>query len=112
MGARLHLPGQPLGTAIRARWPHPELFLEYPRGLGMDLARFDHPILLPKSRAFADCRVTLSIRTAIADLGLARVDLVHAGTDTYPLAERVRALAVRDLFRALPRRGRAQEPGS
>ncbi|MCC7536454.1 MAG: iron-containing redox enzyme family protein [Deltaproteobacteria bacterium] len=37
---------------IRAGRPHPELFLEYPRGLGMDLSRFDNPILLPQSRAF------------------------------------------------------------
>jgi pyrroloquinoline-quinone synthase len=27
--------------------PHPELFLEYPRGLGMDLARFEAVTLLP-----------------------------------------------------------------
>ena len=27
--------------------PHPELFLEYPRGLGMDMSRFDHIQLLP-----------------------------------------------------------------
>jgi pyrroloquinoline quinone (PQQ) biosynthesis protein C len=27
--------------------PHPELFLEYPRGLGMDLARFERVELLP-----------------------------------------------------------------
>src|SRR5687767_8920392 len=27
--------------------PHAELFLEYPRGLGMDLSRFDHVELLP-----------------------------------------------------------------
>lgn len=27
--------------------PHPELFLEYPRGLGMDMARFEHVTLLP-----------------------------------------------------------------
>jgi pyrroloquinoline-quinone synthase len=27
--------------------PHPELFLEYPRGLGMDLSRFDRIELLP-----------------------------------------------------------------
>jgi pyrroloquinoline quinone (PQQ) biosynthesis protein C len=32
--------------------PHPELFLEYPRGLGMDLARFDRIELLPAARAF------------------------------------------------------------
>jgi pyrroloquinoline-quinone synthase len=34
--------------------PHPELFLEYPRGLGMDLSRFDNITLLPKARAFRD----------------------------------------------------------
>jgi len=32
--------------------PHPELFLEYPRGLGMDLARFDCVQLLPAAARF------------------------------------------------------------
>jgi len=32
--------------------PHPELFLEYPRGLGMDLARFDDVTLLAGARAY------------------------------------------------------------
>jgi len=34
--------------------PHPELFLEYPRGLGMDLARFDAIELLAGARAYRD----------------------------------------------------------
>jgi pyrroloquinoline-quinone synthase len=34
--------------------PHPELFLEYPRGLGMDLKRFENITLLPKAREFRD----------------------------------------------------------
>ena len=34
--------------------PHPELFLEYPRGLGMSLARFGAVELLPAARAFRD----------------------------------------------------------
>ncbi len=34
--------------------PHPELFLEYPRGLGMDLARFEAVELLPAARAYRD----------------------------------------------------------
>ncbi len=34
--------------------PHPELFLEYPRGLGMDLARFEAVGLLPATAAFRD----------------------------------------------------------
>ncbi len=34
--------------------PHPELFLEYPRGLGMDLGRFESVTLLPAARAYRD----------------------------------------------------------
>jgi pyrroloquinoline-quinone synthase len=32
--------------------PHPELFLEYPRGLGMDMARFERVELLPAARIY------------------------------------------------------------
>jgi len=32
--------------------PHPELFLEYPRGLGMDMARFERIELQPAARAY------------------------------------------------------------
>jgi hypothetical protein len=32
--------------------PHPELFLEYPRGLGMDMSRFEHIELMPAARAY------------------------------------------------------------
>jgi pyrroloquinoline quinone (PQQ) biosynthesis protein C len=39
------------GKLSRGR-PHAELFLEYPRGLGMDLGRFEHPELLPRSAAY------------------------------------------------------------
>ena len=34
--------------------PHPELFLEYPRGLGMDLSRFEEVELVPDARAYRD----------------------------------------------------------
>jgi pyrroloquinoline-quinone synthase len=37
---------------IAAGRPHPELFLEYPRGLGMDLERFKNIELLPAARAY------------------------------------------------------------
>jgi pyrroloquinoline-quinone synthase len=37
---------------IAARRPHPELFLEYPRGLGMDLQRYDALELLPKAQLY------------------------------------------------------------
>jgi hypothetical protein len=32
--------------------PHPELFLEYPRGLGMDLRRFENVELLPAAKSY------------------------------------------------------------
>jgi hypothetical protein len=32
--------------------PHPELFLEYPRGLGMELSRFDAVVLLPAAARY------------------------------------------------------------
>ncbi len=32
--------------------PHPELFLEYPRGLGMDMARFERVELLPAAARY------------------------------------------------------------
>lgn len=37
---------------LAAGRPHPELFLEYPRGLGFDLARFDHVVLLPGAKRY------------------------------------------------------------
>ncbi len=37
---------------LAAGRPHPELFLEYPRGLGMDLGRFEEVRLLPKTAAY------------------------------------------------------------
>jgi pyrroloquinoline-quinone synthase len=35
-----------------AKRPHPELFLEYPRGLGMDVSRFSRVELLPAAAAY------------------------------------------------------------
>jgi hypothetical protein len=45
---------------IVAGRPHPDLFLEYPKGLGMDLARFARIELGPAARAF---RATLDLHT-------------------------------------------------
>ena len=39
---------------LHAGRPHPELFLEYPRGLSMDLSRFENVALLPGARAYRD----------------------------------------------------------
>lgn len=35
-----------------AKRPHPELFLEYPKGLGMDLSRFENVQLLPAAQKY------------------------------------------------------------
>jgi hypothetical protein len=48
---------------LAAGRPHPELFLEYPRGLGMDLGRFARVELLPAAAAY---------RAVLDDLTLAR----------------------------------------
>ncbi|MDQ3030879.1 MAG: iron-containing redox enzyme family protein [Myxococcota bacterium] len=59
---------------LHAGRPHPELFLEYPRGLGFDLARFDRVELLPgaaRYRALLDDATTQrgwSVATAIVTL--------------------------------------------
>ena len=37
---------------VAAGRPHPELFLDYPRGLGMDMARFEQVELLPAAAAY------------------------------------------------------------
>src|SRR3954469_5636081 len=39
---------------IAAGRPHPELFLEYPRGLGFDLTRFENVALLPGAQRYRD----------------------------------------------------------
>lgn len=39
---------------LHAGRPHPDLFLEYPRGLGMDLGRFEAIELLPAARRYRE----------------------------------------------------------
>ena len=51
------------------------------RRLGFEVKRTTTPKLTP------------AIRSAITDLRLGRLDVVHAGNDTYPLAKNVRAVA-------------------
>lgn len=43
-------------------------------------------------------RVTRSMRIALDDLRLDSIDILHAGADTFPLAERIRAVAVDRLW--------------
>jgi predicted AAA+ superfamily ATPase len=59
------------------------------RRLGFELKRTEAPRLSP------------SIRSALADLELGRVDIVHAGEHTFPLAPRVRALSLSRLYEDL-----------
>jgi len=46
-------------------------------------------------------RVTRSMRSALDDLRLSRLDVVHAGDETFPLAARVRAVAASRLIEDL-----------
>lgn len=42
-------------------------------------------------------RITPSMQSALEDLRLTRLDVIHAGSDTFPLARHVRAVAVKRL---------------
>ena len=52
------------------------------RRLGFEIKRTSTPKLSP------------SIRTALSDLNLDRLDVIYAGDETFPLAERVRAVGI------------------
>ena len=47
--------------------------------------------------------VTKSMHVAIADLRLDTLDVIHVGRETYPLAPKIRAVAVSRLTSDLPR---------
>lgn len=47
-------------------------------------------------------RVTRSMRVALADLELDRIDVVHAGSETYPLTDGIRAVSAKRLLEDLP----------
>lgn len=46
-------------------------------------------------------KVTPSMRIAMEDLGLDRLDVIHAGNDTFPLADGVRAVAFHEMRRVV-----------
>jgi hypothetical protein len=48
---------------------------------------------------------------AIEDLGLERLDVVHAGQETYSLSERIRAVALSNVPRVLGVRDRRARTG-
>lgn len=45
-------------------------------------------------------QITRSMQSALSDLRLTRLDIVHAGKDTFPLAKRVRAVAARQITKS------------
>lgn len=45
--------------------------------------------------------VTPSMRSALTDLKLESLDIIHSGADTYPLTDRVRAVSLRRILRDL-----------
>jgi uncharacterized protein len=59
------------------------------RRLGFEIKRTDAP------------RTTASMRSAMAALNLDRLDVVHAGRDTYPLGDGIRALAASDILKEI-----------
>jgi predicted AAA+ superfamily ATPase len=52
------------------------------RRIGFEIKRTEAP------------RITPSMRSAIGDLGLDRLDVIHAGSASYPLGTRIRAIAL------------------
>lgn len=83
---------------LRARWNEcffwathggAELDLLVVRGrtrIGFEIKRSVAPVVTP------------SMRTALKDLGLSHLDVIHAGDRTYPLAPRIRAVALSRLL--------------
>jgi pyrroloquinoline-quinone synthase len=59
--------------------PHPELFLEYPKGMGMDLERFKSITLLPRAQVYRDLLDRLT-QEAGWDIATAVVTLFIEGT--------------------------------
>jgi len=62
------------------------------RRYGFEIKRTDAP------------EITRSMRIALSDLRLDRLDVIHAGAETYPLGERIRALPLSRILEALPRK--------
>ena len=52
------------------------------------------------------------MHTAIADLGLDHLDLIHTGRETYPLRDRIRAVSIFRLRQDIrPSAGRRRKSG-
>ncbi len=71
------------------------LFVRGRRRLGFEFKRTVAP------------KVTRSMREAIEDIGLERLDVIHAGDSTFPLADRIRAVSLTQITRELAPKKRA-----
>jgi predicted AAA+ superfamily ATPase len=60
------------------------------RRLGFEIKRTSSP------------RISGSMRSALADLELERLDVIHAGDDTFPMADKIRAVALRRVLQDVP----------
>jgi len=49
-------------------------------------------------------KMTPSMRHALHDLSLTRLDVIHAGDHTFPLADKVRAVSLHQLLEGIPRK--------
>lgn len=47
-------------------------------------------------------KITPSMRNAVTDLGLARLDVIHAGDHTYPMSKTIRAVAAAQILTEIP----------
>ena len=71
------------------------LFVRGRRRLGFEFKRTVAP------------KVTRSMREAIEDISLERLDVIHAGDSTFPLADRIRAVSLTQITRELAPKKRA-----
>ncbi len=72
------------------------------QGAELDLLVFDGEARLGfEIKRTASPTVTASLRSAFKTLGLARLDLVHAGKETFPLGDRIRAVSFSRLLEDL-----------
>ncbi len=67
------------------------LVLRGKRRLGFEIKRTSSP------------KITASMRTALSDLNLRQLDVIHAGEHTFPMARDIRAVAAQELTRHLSR---------
>jgi predicted AAA+ superfamily ATPase len=84
---------------LGARWDADTYFWGTYAGAELDLfiRRGNRRLGFEVKRTVAPA-VTPSMRVALEDLQLERIDVLHAGRETFPLAERVRAVSAHRIW--------------